>query len=242
MPKYKVILHEVREVAANTALLSFEKPSGFIFSAGQYCELAVPLRVDADNQGNSRTFSIASAPHETNLYFATRIGPSAFKRTLPLLKPGDECELEGPFGAFGLERGLPKKRHIFLVGGIGITPARSMILDALANKLPHQMILIYGNKKPEDALFLSEFQNLAKTASHFSFFPIMSEVENGSVVWNGASGYITKEWIREAVTSPEEGVFYVVGPPGMVRKMMEEVAAFGVPREYFKMEEFSGYS
>jgi ferredoxin-NADP reductase len=99
----------------------FERPPGFAHLAGQNALFKLA--------GESRTFSIASAPHEPHLTVATRMRDSAFKRTLREAAPGLKVEIDGPAGMMVLHDDAARPA-VFLAGGIGITPFLSMARDA----------------------------------------------------------------------------------------------------------------
>jgi ferredoxin-NADP reductase len=72
-PGHMLKLNSRREVAEGTIAFEFDKPSGFVFKAGQFAEITWVDPVETDSEGNARAFSIASAPHEENLLFTTRL-------------------------------------------------------------------------------------------------------------------------------------------------------------------------
>ncbi|MEK7236600.1 MAG: FAD-dependent oxidoreductase [Nitrospirota bacterium] len=147
------------EVAEGTMAFRFEKPAHFVFTPGQFVDMTLVDPPETDAEGNERAFSIASAPHEDMLMVATRMRDTAFKRVLRSMPLGATVQMEGPFGNFVLHAD-PVRPAVFLAGGIGITPFRSMVLHAVAQKLPHRLFLFYSNRRPEDAPFLDELQAL----------------------------------------------------------------------------------
>ena len=80
---------------------------------------------------------------------------TAFKRVLKTMPLGTEVRIVGPFGSLILHQNADRPA-VFLAGGIGITPFRSMLLQATEQKLPYHLILFYSNRRPEDAAFLEE--------------------------------------------------------------------------------------
>jgi ferredoxin-NADP reductase len=108
---------------------------------------------ETDTEGNTRAFSIASGPQEETLMVATRMRDTAFKRVLNTMPLGSAVKIEGPFGDLTLQNNV-KRTAVFLAGGIGITPFRSMVFRAAKEKLPHRIFLFYSNRRPEDAPFL----------------------------------------------------------------------------------------
>ena len=137
MPTYKVELKRREEVAEGTMAYYFEKPAGFQFKAGQFANDTPIDPPEAAVEGNLRTFSLASAPLEEDLLVATRMPDTAFKR---VLKQERKIKLGGPFGAFTLYSDSTRPA-VFLAGGIGITPFRSMILQTASDILPHRLFL-----------------------------------------------------------------------------------------------------
>src|SRR5690348_13570973 len=90
-------------VAEGTLAVEFEKPAGFSFKAGQYMDVTLIDPSETDAEGNTRTFSIASAPYEDHLMVATRLRDTAFKRVLQRLSTGTALNMDGPFGSFTLQ-------------------------------------------------------------------------------------------------------------------------------------------
>ena len=192
MPTHKVKLKRREEIAERTMAFYFSKPPGFEFRPGQFCNLALLDPPETDAEGNLRSLSIASAPFEEELMVATRLRDTAFKRVLGRAPLETEVKLAGPFGPFALHEDASRPA-VFLVGGIGITPFRSMILDAAHKNLPHQLWLFYSNRRPEDASFLQELQQLEKTYANFKVVATMAEMEKSKQPWDGETGFIRKE-------------------------------------------------
>ena len=132
----------------------FEKPGGFVFKAGQFGDFTLINPVETDAEGNTRGFSLASAPYEADLMFATRMRDTAFKRVLRTMEVGTEVSLDAPYGSFTLHNN-PRIPAVFLTGGIGVTPVRSIVLQAAHDNLPHKIFLFDSNRRPEDAAFLN---------------------------------------------------------------------------------------
>src|SRR5687768_11772928 len=91
-----------REVAYETMAFDFEKPVNFAFEAGQFVDITLLSPTETDAEGDTRHFSIASAPFEDTLMIATRMRDSAFKRVLKALPLGTDVKIEGPFGGLRL--------------------------------------------------------------------------------------------------------------------------------------------
>jgi ferredoxin-NADP reductase len=85
-----------QEVAEQTMAFRFEKPASLTFTPGQFIEMTLLDPPESDTEGNSRVFSIASAPYEDFIMVATRLRDTAFKRVLRSLPLGTEVRVEGP--------------------------------------------------------------------------------------------------------------------------------------------------
>src|SRR6266581_5058703 len=103
MPKYETALTASEPVAEGTMAFHFAKPAGFKFTAGQSMNVSLIDPPETDAKGNSRTFSIVSAPHENELVIATRMRDTAFKRLLKAMPAGGRVGLRGPAGLFTLD-------------------------------------------------------------------------------------------------------------------------------------------
>src|ERR671913_578069 len=82
MPIYKTKLKSRQEIAGGTMAFHFKKPEGFAYKAGQFADYTLINPSETDAEGNTRAFSLASAPYEDDLMVATRMRDTAFKRVL----------------------------------------------------------------------------------------------------------------------------------------------------------------
>jgi ferredoxin-NADP reductase len=129
------------EIAEGTMAFHFAKPADFQFRAGQSIDLTLLNPPETDAEGDSRAFSIASAPFDSDLMIATRMRDTAFKRVLRKASPGLQVKIDGPGGSFVLHR-KSQKSAVFLAGNIAITPFLSIIRQAGHDKSPHHMYLL----------------------------------------------------------------------------------------------------
>lgn len=240
MTTYQCKLKGREEVAEGTMAFHLEKPAGFQFKPGQYIDLTLINPPEIDSEGVVRTLSLASAPYENELLVATRMRNSAFKRVLATLPLGTELKLEGPMGSFTLHKN-PAKGAVFLAGGIGITPFRSMLRQAAKDKLPQQLYLFYSNHRTEDAPFLNELQDLSQSNAHFIFVPSMTDMEKSKLNWSGERGFIDREMLIKHFCDLKGPIYYVAGPPAMGAAMREMLTKAGVDEDDVRTEEFGGY-
>jgi ferredoxin-NADP reductase len=239
MSRFILTLRQREVIADRTMACHFAKPPGFQFAAGQTLDLTLIAPPETDAEGDARTFTIASAPQDGDLMIATRLRDTAFKRVLSSVPVGTEAQAEGPDGSLTLHADA-RIPAVFLTGGIGITPFRSMIRDAVARKLAHQLWLFYSNNRPEDAAFLDELQHIADLTPSFHFIPTMTSMEKSHRPWRGETKLIDGDMVsrRLPMSGPR---YYVAGPPAMVKAMREMLTSARVDSKDICTEEFAGY-
>ncbi len=240
MPKYSVKLNKRETVAEGTLAFYFEKPVGFAFKAGQFLELTLANPPETDAEGNSRAFSIASAPSESHVMVATRMRDTAFKRVLGKLPLGAEVQIEGPFGNLILHSNTARAA-VFLAGGIGITPFRSIVFRAARERLPHRLFLFYSNRRPEDAAFLGELQALRAENANYTLVDTMTGMQRGSHSRKVEASRISKEMLIQHLGDLNGPIYYLAGPPAMVGAMQQLLNSAGVNDDDIRPEEFAGY-
>jgi ferredoxin-NADP reductase len=240
MGAYAVKLKERKEIADNTMAFLVDKPAGFDFAGGQSIDATLINPPETDAAGNTRAFSLASAPLEHDLMFVTRLRDTAFKRVSKNMPLGSEIKIEGPFGSMTLHKKTARP-GVILAGGIGITPFRSMLVQATQTNTGHHLILFYSNRRPEDAVFLAELRELARRHPNFTLVATMTGMEKSKVPWTGETGYINKEMLAKYVKDLAEPIYYAAGPPALVAGMRRLLIEAGADQDEIRSEDFSGY-
>ncbi|MDX1633082.1 MAG: FAD-dependent oxidoreductase [Marinobacter sp.] len=240
MAEHRIKLQSKEEVAVDTMAFHFEKPEGFQFKAGQTAEWKLIDPPETDSEGNSRTFTIASAPYENTLMCGTRMRDSAYKRSLEKLKPGDEILLDGPGGSFKLHND-ESTPAVFLTGGIGVTAVRSILLQALKDKVGHKLVVFYSNHRPEDAAFLEELDQSRDNNPDYTFVPTMTQMDKSDQSWHGETGHVDKAMLEKYLDDLTKPIYYLDGPPDMVEGLFKVLTDAGVDEDNIRTEEFPGY-
>jgi ferredoxin-NADP reductase len=165
---------------------------------------------------------------------------TALKRSLAQVPLGTPVELLGPSGSFTLhaDAAVPA---VFIAGGIGITPFRSMMHDAAARQLPHQITLIYSNRNLEGAAFHEEFRQMAAAHKNFKYVPTLTQAGKSPRPWDGERRYVNAGFLRDHIGDLTTPIFYVAGPPGLVNAITKAVLEAGAESGHVKSEEFEGY-
>jgi ferredoxin-NADP reductase len=128
---------------------------------------------------------------------------------------------------------------VFLAGGIGIAPIRSIIHQATEERLPHKLYLFYSNREADDAAFLEEFESLAAQNPNFTFIPTVTG--HRTIAWPHEKGHINREMLTRYLLWLKGPIYYIAGPSGMVSAMSGLLSASGVSDDDVKSEEFGDY-
>ena len=240
MPRYKVSLRGREILCAETTAFYFEKPDGFKFEAGQFANFTLPTPLGSDLKGNTRAFTIASAPRERHLMVATRLRATGFKRTLNSLPIGDELHLQGPYGRMTLPKNSSRPA-VFVAGGIGITPFRSLVWEATASLSTCTIFLFYSVRVPEEAAFLEELQEMEKYNKRYKLICTVTRPERVTTPWRGETGRISPEMLSKWIPDLRGPIYYIAGPRGIVHGTRQMLIDLGIAAEDIHAEEFAGY-
>ena len=230
--------------------------SSFDYNAGQFAFFDIG-GVYNDPKGPIRHFTISSSPTEDFIMLSTRIRDSPYKKRLASLEKGTKVKVRGPEGQFVLpdEAADYSKTIVFLSGGIGVTPFRSMIKYATDKQLPIKIIMFDSNKNKDNVLFKKEFDDWANTNKNIKIIYTITEEENPNEqsssssltsmnIWKGEYGRINKEMILKYIDDLilKYSIFYICGPPGMLKAMKSVIQEeLEIPKERIMTEEFTGY-
>lgn len=227
-------------VADQTMAFRFDRPPKWMFKAGQFVDITLLNPSETDAEGNVRGFSLASSPDEETLLVATRMRDTAFKRILGAALPEAEVRVEGPFGDFRLHHDATRPA-VMLAGGIGITPFRSMILDATHRKLRHQIFLFYFNRRPEDAPFLDELHHIESQNPNYQLIGVMTQAERSGHYWTGETGHLNQAMLERYLKDVSNPIYYIAGPAAMVKGIRGILTGCGIDDDDIRTEEFAGY-
>jgi ferredoxin-NADP reductase len=226
-------------VAERTMAFLFTKPADWTYRAGQFIDITLLDPPETDAEGNTRGFSISSAPSEDVIMITSRLRDTAFKRVLQAMPLGTTVKIEGPFGDLHLHQA--SRPAVVLTGGIGITPFRSILLQTIrSGGLPYPVVVLYANRRPQDAAFLDELRALAEQDANLRFVPTMSGLE-ASDAWDGERGRIDGAMLRRHLDGLTNAIYYLTGPPGMVSGLRATLIDEGIDEDDIRTEEFTGY-
>ena len=238
MPSLKL---EVTEVKLETpSIVSVRLSLGgqsFPFKPGQYCLVSIPV----GDRTEDRALSIASSPTRgDSVLFSTRGSESPYKNAFFSLKPGDLVSIMGPMGQFVFDGSSPLS--VFLSGGIGITPLKSMVEFAADTKLEHRIILCFGNRSQDEIPFYQALVEASQSNLNIEIVNVISGSDALQKGWTGPTGRINEALIRKFIDSPTEARYFICGPPGMVSGLIDMLETIKVPKDHINFEKFNGYT
>jgi len=224
-------------------------PSLFEYTAGQYAYFNLD-DIQGDPNDSTRHFTISSSPAENFIMLSTKIRDSPYKQRLSNLEEGDEIKVSAPEGEFILPADYSKPL-IFLSGGIGVTPFRSMLNYATEKQLPLKIIMFDSNKNQQNILFKKEFDDWTALNENMKIVYTLSDDKSEGnnnfgteEEWNGEKGRIDKKMILKHVDTNtlNDAIFYICGPPDMLKSMQSLLEKeLEIPKDRIKIEEFTGY-
>lgn len=241
-PKEKLILKlkEKIQLAPDIFDFVFEKDRSLSFIPGQYLEWTLPHE-NTDSRGNRRYFTLASSPTEDNVRIGVKFyeNSSSFKKSLLNLS-GEHLITAGQLsGDFVLESD-PNKKYVFLAGGIGITPFRSIMKNLLDTNTKRDIVLIYSAKTADQFVYHDVF-NSAQGKLGIKTIYNLTHSESVPSGWTGKLGRLTGEMITADIPDFKERVFYLSGPHSMVTGFEETLKTIGVSRGKIKTDYFPGF-
>jgi CDP-4-dehydro-6-deoxyglucose reductase len=223
-------LVDSHEIAPNTRHFVFESPDwNAAFVPGQF----VSLTQEIGDDDITRAYSIASPPNGSRFALcANRVQDGHFTPFLFDMKPGDEVNFKGPYGAFILRR--PVSDSIMVATGTGIAPFRSMLLSRLSEFPDRKITLIFGVRHEEGLLYHEEFQRLAREFPNFTYQPTLTRP---SETWQGKTGRVQSH-VLQALGDRRDVDIYICGLREMVDEMRGNLKELGVDRKRIIYEKY----
>lgn len=207
-------------------VIRLRKPPGYAFKAGQWFR----VRLDTEAGEQTRVFSHAAAPADKELVLATRESESDFKRTLARVSDGESVGISASGGRLMLPAGIPVT---FLVGGVGITPVRSLVRDAIVRGVSMDgWSLFYGNRDFSCVPFASDLEAFERAGLR-----VIHVLEQEGGPPDSERGFITAAMI-ERHTDSRAAHFLIAGPPAMVTAMRSVLDELEVPDDRRSVESF----
>lgn len=204
----------------------------FPYRAGQAVYLGHP------DQSERVPYSIASSPEESRrgryLEFLVKTEDRDTPSPLAAVKRGGTLAVQGPFGSFVFPEDSREREFLFVAGGTGIAPLRSMIRHAFETPGSGHLHLLYSARTPADFAYLPELRRLSRDARLQLALTATREVPPG---WRGERGRITRERLKALIDTPET-LCFVCGPAAMVDAVPRMLLDLGIDARRIRIEEW----
>lgn len=175
-------------------------------------------------------FSVSGLPNNNELRLTVKkIGD--YTGLIPNLKVGTRVLLSGPFGRFTSEVAQTDKR-LFIAGGVGITPIRTLIEEALEQG--KDSVLLYANRSQDDVIFKDELGKLEQKG--LKLVPVFSSPSKG---YSGETGYVDGSMIVRLVPDFADRDIYICGPQPMMDGVVGDLLELGVNDDRLHFERFA---
>jgi NAD(P)H-flavin reductase len=203
----------------------------FAYRAGQ----AAWLRVDTERERTP--YSIASSPEETSrqgwLEFLVKTDQSnRFGAHVDELPRGSTVLVHGPIGSFVFPDMPAERRFLFIAGGTGIAPLRSMLRHAIDASVPGRKTLLYSARTPDEFAYLPELRALEREGAIDLTLTLTGIADR----WRHSRGRAGTELLAPLVDA--DTLCFLCGPPSMIREVPEILRALGVPQKRIRTEEY----
>lgn len=188
-----------------------------------------------------RPYSIACSPAQARRLNAIELlvqidDHDAPDPHLELAERGTLLRIQGPFGSFSLPRDADRMPLLFIAGGTGIAPLRSMIWDTLDSSPAADIALIYSARSREEFAYAEELTALA-AAGRIRL--LRTVTRQATADWEGTRGRLTRELIGTMLQGPATRCV-VCGPAALVADATRYLSSFGIERDLILTETYSG--
>jgi predicted ferric reductase len=206
------------------------------FEAGQFAWLHLGRSPFSYDQHPISMSSSGDAAAETGeIEFTIKNLGDWSGQVVPSLQPDDRVWIDGPYGVFTLDR-EQGPGYVFLAGGVGITPLRSMLLTMAEREDVRPVVLVYGARLEEDLTFRDELLAI-RQRMNLTVVYVVAEPGPG---WEGERGFISAEILRRYLPPKQykRWQYFLCGPGPMMNAMEKLLPGMGVPPQNIHTERF----
>lgn len=232
-------LLEKYKIAENSYEFVFDPGRRLSYKPGQYMEWTLPHKA-VDARGNRRYFTLASSPTEPTLRLGIKFyePSSSYKKALLSMPKGSPIGVTQVAGDFTLPRDK-KRKLVFIAGGIGITPFRSMTKYLIDMHEQRDITMLYAANTMQDISYMDLFEQARSELGMKVIYVVMQPSKSFQEYTR--TGSVDANAVREVVPAYLDSTFYVSGSHQMVDAIDHTLRSLGVPRRSIKKDFFPGY-
>ena len=239
---YPLVVSDITPLTPNAVDISFEIPESlkeaFAFESGQY----ITLKHSIEGAEIRRAYSLSSKPGENRITIGVKKVPdgtfSVFANET--LKKGDVLEVMPPQGRFVFSADSEPRDIVAFAAGSGITPIMSIVQTALDINTENRVVLVYGNKSREEAMYFDSLQELKeKYNDRFFVYYIFSRNQEEECLFGRIDKSTVNYITRNKHNSITPDTFYLCGPLPMIESVTEALTENGVSENSIQRELFT---
>ncbi len=230
------------KIAGDTAEFSFVTNQKFDYKPGQYMEFTLPHE-KPDSRGVRRYFTMSSSPTEDHLKLGVKFYEPGSSYKAALLDIDQNSTFVGAqlAGDFVLPESDPNQKLLFIAGGIGITPFRSMIKYLIDKHERRDIILLYSVRSSDDLAYKELLDQAVKEIGLKVAYFITSR-QAKAVGVNVFRQQINRRVLTKQISDLDERLIYISGTHPMVESMQELLHEIGIAHDRIKIDFFPGYA
>ena len=233
--KFEVVALKKERGESWTAVLRSTKGKALHFKPGQFAWITAWKTPFSDTE---HPFSFSSSSEHSEEIAFTIKSVGKFTETIKDLQVGQTVYVDGPHGAFSMDRHPNTKKLIFIAGGIGITPIMSMLRSMADRNDKRPAKLFYNNRDWDSITFREEIEDVKKKID----LEVIYTLEKPPQAWNGESGYLTENILRKYLENgwiQEQSDIFMCGPQIMMEIVEKHCRNLGFRHDQIHFELFN---
>lgn len=237
-PRLVLPLHMAQPISQTTADFIFTPNRPMQYQPGQYMEWTLP-HAKPDSRGSRRYFTLASSPTEDTLRIGVKFyrQGSTYKQAMLKLNPGATLAAGQLGGDFVLPKD-PREKLVFIAGGIGITPYRSMLKYLIDTDQKRNIVLVYSAQNKAEVVYTDVISQAQRQFGTKVVYALRDEPAASPGIYPGR---ISTELIKTEIPDFAERIYYLSGPHQMVAATKHMLRQLGIPGSHIKTDFFPGY-
>lgn len=228
---YRVVDSRKERGSSWTLVLKPDGHEGMSFKPGQFAWLTL-RHSPWHTREHPFSFSSSAVLHDRLEFTIKELGD--FSRTIKDIRVGEIAYLDGPYGAFSVDRYPDAPGFVFIAGGVGGAPIISMLRTLADRHESRPLLFIYCNRRWQDVIFREELETLKQRLD----LRLVHVLNRPPTDWKGESGVITPELLQKVLPDgAQQYEYFLCGPKPMSECVQQELRDLKVPlaRTHFEL-------
>jgi len=233
--EYEGVVEGIVDLNYDTKLvrIALREPGQMSFRAGQYVQFETPP-YGKTPEPVYRAYSLAASP-DSMAHVELIMNGICTTYVFEILREGDAVRFNGPYGDFYLRDTAGEL--IFVAGGSGIAPIRSILFQMVRDRCPRKATFFYGANELRDLYLVDEMHEFERELADFTYVPALAR-PGPEDAWEGETGLVT-EVLDRRLSGPLDMEAYLCGSPAMIDATAELLTEKGLPQERIFFDKFA---